>query len=479
MTKKYVSRLSLTQELTISVVAIFLLMIVFLTLFVGQALTRSNEEKIEWLKKSNLQVAKSLLVDQVWTLDINSIKNSTAIFVGDENQIVAIRVLDQFGEVLADNRSAKFKDIDFKSLSIRKNHFLDRSDIYKFNQRIGSVEFIYSSQKFNDDLVWLIVKLGFSFMAIGLSFGSIILWRFGKTITEPVNRIVKNSQKIVEGNYQFQAEEESVLEFQKITNVLNLAIRAIDERDTELKQQIQRAESATSAKSHFVSSMSHEIRTPLNAIIGLTELVLEGPLDEETNENLTIVKLSADSLLSIINDILDFSKIEAGKLELESIRFEMLETLEECEKILGLIAKKKQVQLKMIYPKNSSLVFIGDPLRLKQILLNLLNNAIKFTPAEGEVSLKISLAEVKEDSTLVRFEVKDNGIGIEKSKLINLFEPFSQEDQSTTRKYGGTGLGLSITKKIITQMNGVIGIESELGVGSLFWFQVRFQNTKS
>ena len=289
----------------------------------------------------------------------------------------------------------------------------------------------------------------------------------------------RNSQKIAEGNYQFQAEDESVLEFQKITNVLNIAIKAIDERDTELKQQIYNAQLATVAKTNFVSTMSHEIRTPLNAIIGLTELSLESELDSEVKENLMNVKLSADSLLLIINDILDFSKVEAGKLQLETIEFNLLDTFEECERILRLMIKNKQISFKTLYPAKFNPIFFSDPLRIKQILLNLLNNAIKFTPEYGQVTLKFDVLEVDKASSLVRFEVRDTGIGIDKRNLENIFEAFSQEDQSTTRKYGGTGLGLSISKKIINQMNGVIGVDSEAGQGSAFWFQLRLKNTKS
>ncbi|NOT77643.1 MAG: hypothetical protein HOP07_01425 [Bacteriovoracaceae bacterium] len=473
------SRLSLTQELTISVTASFIIMIIVLSMVVSRALVISNEEKVSWQRKSNLQIAKNLLIDPVWSVDVNSIKNATATFVSDENQIVAVRVFDEFGELLAENRSTQYLNEAFAEIAKRPNHFLDTGNIYKLSHKIGTVELVYSNQKFNDEMIWVMIKLGFSFFAIGICFSFIILWRLKKTITDPVNRIVKNSQKIAEGNYQFQAEDESVLEFQKITNVLNIAIKAIDERDTELKQQIYKAQLATVAKTNFVSNMSHEIRTPLNAIIGLTELSLECDLDSEVKENLMNVKLSADSLLLIINDILDFSKVEAGKLQLETIEFNILDTFEECERILRLMIKKKQISFKTLYPANFNPIFYSDPLRIKQILLNLLNNAIKFTPEYGQVTLKFDVLEVDKLSSLVRFEVRDTGIGIDKSNLENIFEAFSQEDQSTTRKYGGTGLGLSISKKIINQMNGVIGVDSVAGQGSAFWFQLRIKNTKN
>lgn len=472
------SRLSLTQELTISVTASFLIMIIVLSMVVSRALINSNEEKVNWQRKSNLQIAKNLLVEPVWSVDVNSIKNATSTFVSDENQIVAVRVFDEFGELLAENRSSQYHNEVFNEIAKRSNHFLDTGDIYKSNHKIGVVELVYSNQKFNDEMIWVMIKLGFSFFAIGICFSFIILWRLKKTITDPVNRIVKNSQKIAEGNYQFQAEDESVLEFQKITNVLNIAIRAIDERDTELKQQIHNAQLATVAKSNFVSTMSHEIRTPLNAIIGLTELSLESDLDSDIRENLTNVKLSADSLLLIINDILDFSKVEAGKLQLETIEFNLLETFEKCERILRLMIKNKQIVFNILYPAKFNPIFFSDPLRIKQILLNLLNNAIKFTPEFGQVTLKFDILEVDQTSSLVRFEVRDTGIGIDKENLDNIFAAFSQEDQSTTRKYGGTGLGLSISKKIINLMNGVIGVESEAGKGSTFWFQLRLKNIK-
>jgi signal transduction histidine kinase len=294
-----------------------------------------------------------------------------------------------------------------------------------------------------------------------------------KTITEPVNRIVEMSEKIAEGNYQFQVEEEYVLEFQQITDASNAAIRAINERDLELKRQITKAEQATKAKSNFVSTMSHEIRTPLNAIIGLTELTLDSELTVDQRDNLETAKLSADSLLSIINDILDFSKIEAGKLQLENMDFDVVEVLEECEKILALSARKKSIALKLSFLQDENYLFLGDPFRLKQILLNLINNAIKFTPEGGEVNVHLEVLDRINHSAIIRFEIQDTGIGIDKRKMDSLFEAFSQEDQSTTRKFGGTGLGLSISKRLVDLMGGVIGVESKVEEGSTFWFQLR------
>ncbi len=477
-TKNFFERLSITQELTISVIAVIFLMISLLGFIVAKALIKNNEDKIAWQKKSNLQIATSLLADPIWTVDTNNIKNAASTFVKEDNQIIAVRVLDEYGDVLVESRDHSVAKSEFKELLKTKNRFLDAGDIKRNNEKIGSVEFIYSTQKFNDELTWLIIKLGFSFFLVGLGFGSVILWRLKKTITEPVNRIVEGSRKIAEGNYQFQVEEEYVLEFQQIAQAQNTAIRAINERDLELKRQIQKAELATKAKSNFVSTMSHEIRTPLNAIIGLTELTLDSDLTSDQRDNLETAKLSADSLLSIINDILDFSKIEAGKLELEAMSFNMVTVLEECEKILSLSAKKKSIGLRLYFDLDEKYQFIGDPFRIKQILLNLINNAIKFTAEGGEVHVRLDIIDKVNNTAHIRFEVQDTGIGIDRSKMENLFEAFSQEDQSTTRKFGGTGLGLSISKKLIDLMGGVIGVESEVNVGSTFWFQIRLKEGK-
>ena len=471
--KSYFDRFSITQEITVAVVAVIFLMISVLGVIVAKALIKNNEEKIAWQKKSNLQIATSLLADPIWTVDTNNIRNAASTFVKDDNQIIAVRVLDEYGDILVESREASTTAGNFKDLLKVKNRFLDTGAIHRNNEKIGTVEFIYSTQKFNDELSWLIIKLGISFLVVGLSFGALILWRMKKTITEPVNRIVETSRKIAEGNYQFQVPEENVIEFQLISEASSAAVRAINERDLELKRQIAKAEQATKAKSNFVSTMSHEIRTPLNAIIGLTELTLDSDLTGEQRDNLETAKLSADSLLSIINDILDFSKIEAGKLELEMVEFSLLDVLNECEKILSLSAKKKNLNFRFYYRQDENYTYRGDPFRLKQILLNIINNAIKFTSEQGDVSVHLSVLDKSSASALIRFEIQDTGIGIDKAKKENLFEAFSQEDQSTTRKFGGTGLGLSISKKLIDLMGGTIGVESEVDVGSTFWFQLR------
>ena len=475
--KSLFQRLSLTQEITVNVIAVIFLLITFLGIIVANLLIKNNEDKIDWQKKSNIQIATSLMSDPIWTVDTNNIKNAAASFVKEDNQIIAVRVLDEYGNILAETRDPTTRGPAFRDLLNSKNRFLDTGNIYRNNVQIGSVEFIYSTQKFNEELTWLILKTGLSFFIIGVSFGTVFLWRMKKAITEPVNRIVEGSTKIAEGNYQFQMNEEYVFEFQQIAQASNAAIRAINERDLELKRQIAKAEFATKAKTIFVSTMSHEIRTPLNAIIGLTELTLDSDLSPEQRDNLETAKLSADSLLSIINDILDFSKIEAGKLELENVDFNVVDVLKECQKILNLSAIKKNIKLAIQFNPEENFWFKGDPFRLKQIILNLINNAIKFTGEHGSVNVKLLVTEKSESQALLRFEIIDTGIGIDKISRHTLFEAFSQKDQSTTRKFGGTGLGLSISKKLIDLMGGTIGVESEVNVGSTFWFQLKLQKS--
>jgi signal transduction histidine kinase/CheY-like chemotaxis protein len=232
------------------------------------------------------------------------------------------------------------------------------------------------------------------------------------------------------------------------------------------------AERATVAKSEFLANMSHEIRTPMNGILGLTELTLAGPCSPEQEENLGMVKISAESLLEILNDILDFSKMEAGKMDLDPIEFHLRECLDEAMKVLALRAHAKQVELACRVPPEMPDTFVGDPLRLRQIIVNLVGNALKFTEY-GEVRLEIALEEQQQDSVLLRCSVTDTGIGIAREKQQVVFGSFTQADGSITRKFGGTGLGLAISSQLVKLMGGRIWLESELGKGSTFHFTAR------
>lgn len=250
-----------------------------------------------------------------------------------------------------------------------------------------------------------------------------------------------------------------------------LDITEIKKIQSELEEAKKIAEDATLAKSHFLATMSHEIRTPMNAIIGLTNLVMKTDLNYKQHEYLAKIERSAFSLLGIINDILDFSKIEAGKLQLENIPFDLEILLESLSNNIAIKAQEKGLEFAMSINSKVPLNLVGDPLRIEQILANFCSNAVKFT-TKGEVVVSVSLRKSYYDSVEIEFSVKDTGIGINQSKINELFSAFQQADSSITRKFGGTGLGLAISKKLAGLMNGKIWVESLEGEGSKFYFSV-------
>lgn len=320
-----------------------------------------------------------------------------------------------------------------------------------------------------------ILQVLFIITLASLLFALLISTQMQKIISNPIRGLSEMVNKITKNrDFSLRIQKKGNDELGELIGGFNDLLSNIEKQNEDLTHAKEQAISSAQIKEQFLANMSHEIRTPMNAIVGMTSLLIDTPVNEEQSEYLRHIKSSADNLLVIINDVLDFSKIEAGKIEFESIPFSINDSFENIRRTFNFKLKDKNLCLNIKRINDFPDYFIGDQVRLNQILLNLIGNAFKFTE-KGSITLKVEKLEESAENIILQFKVQDTGIGIPKDKLDHIFLSFNQATSETNRKYGGTGLGLTISKQLVELQNGKIWVESEIGKGSIFYFTIPFK----
>jgi two-component system sensor histidine kinase/response regulator len=412
----------------------------------------------------------------------------------EDAQILHATLWNEQGRQLASYHSTRHDHEPFGEL-VSHGHQLGLSQldiaepVTADGKRVGTIALRLDLNPLYQRLLWHALAFALVIL-IALLLSNLLLSRLHRAITAPLSSLVGAMDEVSQsGNYAARAAIESNDEIGALAKGFNAMLEQIEDREqrlaahrdvlenevelrtAELRQSKDLAEAGSRAKSEFLATMSHEIRTPMNGILGMTELLRSTTLSAQQRRFTEAVYQSGEHLLNIINDILDFSKIEAGRLEIESINFNLRQLIEDVGCLFAQAAESKGLEMVCSVPHDLPVAVRGDPVRIRQIMTNLVSNAIKFT-ADGEVVVRLSLLEENAAQARFRFEVQDSGIGIEQQAQERVFSAFIQADRSTTRQYGGSGLGLAIARRLVETMGGEIGLHSELGRGTLFWLEI-------
>ena len=457
------------------ILSFLLIEIVFIALIVFvnfNALTKLSDSLIEDKIKIGTKLYIEMIKTPIVVGDLGTLDDHSANFTGIKN-IIAVKVFDPQQHVLSHVNSDPTLNIDHfndskNTVTLGERTFqLKTAPIILEGEKIGDVKILF---ELTQSLKTIADNRNITFLIILLEIviSTIIAYWMGHKLTFALHQLTQCAQEISdEQSPKIPDLSDRNDELTILANALQLMQKRINERTKNLIDAKEAAEASTLAKSQFLAAMSHEIRTPMNGVMGMLQLLEHSTLNDSQRKNVSIAQSSANSLLGLINDILDFSKIEAGKMDFENIAFDLHDEMDAFIKIMVLKAQEKGLELILNTTQLPQGMIISDPGRLRQIVTNLVSNAIKFT-AKGKITLTVALK--KEDSTHghLYIDVMDTGIGIAQEKIESLFEMFTQADGSTTRQYGGTGLGLAIVKKLSELMGGTISATSTLNEGSTF-----------